>query len=102
MSAPIGPGDWVECVDAAARSFFAPEDVLTVGKLYRVTKTFVNAFGPALGIEGHPRIDASAYWGFEVGYRLHRFRPIYRPKSSIIEQLKQPAPDVVRELIVAD
>lgn len=30
------------------------------------------------------------------------FRPIYRPKSEIIEALTQPAPDAVRELITED
>lgn len=29
-------------------------------------------------------------------------RPIYRPRADLIEQLKQPAPDAVRELIAED
>ena len=99
MAAPIGPGDWVECVDASPCSMYGPPP-LTVGALYRVER--IREFEPEV-------IDGWCLW--LVGVRANspegafgggRFRPIYRPKSSIIEQLKQPVSEPIRDLIAAD
>lgn len=106
MSA-IGPGDWVECLHNGTYTRFR------AGALYCVSEVMP---GPDCGCEvcgqrhggirlhGMPlphdyperRLRARNWWP------ACRFRPIYRPKASIIEQLKQPAPDAVRELIAAD
>lgn len=93
MSAPIGPGDWVECINPLATS-------IAYGALYCVEEVEVNdrlpcECGCVVGVElaGDVR-DPFSMWcaGCEV-------RPIYRPKSTFIDTLKQPAPE--RELIDA-
>jgi hypothetical protein len=100
MSAPIGPGDWVECIAPCE------EYGLRAGAIYCVEEVAEPATdgscqhcsGGCFGV-----LVSEAWLPVAEGYWCGaRFRPIYRPKSSIIEQLKQPAPDVVRELIVAD
>lgn len=90
MSAPIGPGDWVECVDTR------DSPVVVLHAIYLVEDTAWHRDIPCLILRGvvSPR-------GFRK-VRADCFRPIYRPKSELIEQLKQPAPDAVRELISAD
>lgn len=83
----IGPGDWVECVRGARSNFsWCPEEVVA-GCLYRVTE-----------------VDQASDWrgnlaeglflqGFDQrhGWSVERFRPIYRPKTDLIESLKTPA-----------
>lgn len=101
MSA-IGPGDWVEC----CQTF--PELPLSKGGLYCVEA--VKFVGKDCGL-GHA-CDQTGLRLVGVSVRYRRtlpdlfcsglFRPIYRPKSDLIESLKQPAPDAVRELITAD
>jgi hypothetical protein len=103
MSAPIGPGDWVECVDASPhRGALDPSTIiaLSLGALYQVREVADGFAGGELrhglllvGLKNRTNRD-----GLEFAYDVERFRPIYRPKSSIIEQLKQPAPEAVREL----
>lgn len=104
MSA-IGPGDWVECVDASPRYVpgvgMSPVPApLVKGAVYRVERVVYDARWDETGIvlDG---IRENA-WRIDGAFNVDRFRPIYRPKSEIIESLKQPAPDAVRELITAD
>jgi hypothetical protein len=94
VSAPIGPGDWVECVSDDAKP-------MVRGRIYQVARahrtdaactTCGDADGAALEIVGHPH---PLGWGFCIGCEV---RPIYRPRSDFIESLKQPAPPAVREL----
>ena len=91
MSA-IGPGDWVECVDASPHPNHKVSTKLVQGALYRVREESVC---PETGKNGltlcgvllpiHSKI------GREIGWLLSRFRPIYRPKADLIESLKTPA-----------
>lgn len=83
MSAPIGPGDWVECVDAAPRDY---ADVrLTLGAIYQVHHVAdLGPWGLGVWLTDNP----SASWS--GGYHADRFRPIYTPKQELIETLKAP------------
>lgn len=83
MSNAIGPGDWVECVRAE------DPDGRYLGKVFRCLKVVPSQdcelnHGPCAGltIEGMP-ITLH-------GWAMCCFRPIYRPKASLIERLKQP------------
>ncbi len=93
MSA-IGPGDFVECVDVGGWGDFVWDhgEAPTLGAIYTVRSVITDHMGgDALllnELERTPR--AKAFWGGEIGYAPWRFRPIYRPKSSLIEQLKRP------------
>jgi hypothetical protein len=78
LAAPIGPGDWVECVKTMGHP------AVTLHALYLV-EALADWYGlPCLilaGVvneHGHRRVRADC------------FRPIYRPKSEIIEALKTP------------
>jgi len=103
MAAPIGPGDWVECVDASPHrgardpSVVAP---LTCGALYRVRDVVEGFIGGQLvsGLLLVGITNPTNREGLEFAYDIERFRPIYRPNKEIIESLKQPAPAGVREL----
>jgi hypothetical protein len=101
MAAPIGPGDWVECVDVSPRyqpgyGWCPAPDQLVLRSIYRVARVFCE---PVWGVDSvvleglgaHETRADGAYWA-------GRFRPIYRPKSELIDTLKQPAPAGVREL----
>lgn len=90
MAAPIGPGDFVECVGATAW----PE--VTVGGIYRV-EAIIEAYGdcPACGNEGSEGITFAGHpkrlkGGIMMSWCPCRFRPIYRPRADLIEQLKAP------------
>ena len=97
MSA-IGKGDWVECMDASPHLQMGHKSLVS-GGIYRVLELH-----PAGSIRGDRMAyeDAIDLVGDSLPYpftwSVSRFRPIYRPKSSLIESLKRPAPDAVREL----
>lgn len=96
MADAIGPGDFVECVPCR------PGGLLTAGAVYCVGEVtpegrcncITEGIRPwafphpgvllADGPNPHPSV-ARAWCCYE-------FRPIYRPKSSLIEALKVPAP----------
>ena len=107
MSSAIGPGDWVECCPKTYRDT-PPANCKVVrgawpqqGAIYQVREVGCRTGTdvPALRLVGivvaHP-YEPDCWW--DVVY----FRPIYRPKSSIIEQLKQPISEPVRELLPID
>jgi len=105
VAAPIGPGDWVECVDASTPPGFTLRAHLAVGRLYLVEWVgvvppgFSNPGAPAIRLMGHPS-GLNRMGRQTVGWAIARFRPIYRPKQEIIEALKAPVartPKVVRE-----
>lgn len=107
MAAPIGPGDWVECVDDRGDGGIALHDggFLVLGRIYQIdelmaAQTTLAGLVPAVRLVGQPFLHARSWR--RRAYALSRFRPIYRPKSDLIESLKQPAPPVERELIAAD
>jgi len=86
MSA-IGPGDFVECL--------VGNTATVAGAVYKVSRV-VERCGAACLYDDctEPYLllsEAKPEWGCS-GHCIHRFRPIYRPKSSFIEGLKQPAP----------
>lgn len=103
MNASIGPGDWVECVDVSAPSGQLHDGgFLVQGRIYQVERLVQVrsqdlGLTPGVNLVGQPALHGQS--GRKGGYGLWRFRPIYRPKSDLIQQLQQPAPDTVRELV---
>lgn len=91
MAGAIGPGDWVECVDASARIPYGPPP-LCLGSVYRVERVEadVNGWGPGVWIVG---IRAESPSG---GFYADRFRPIYRPKSELLESLLHKADEPLK------
>ena len=91
MSAEIGVGDWVECVDDGPCPQTGKAPPLRRGGVYRVALVGRCPFWgvPIVGLEqvAHP-------WGPRYGYRAERFRPLPRSQhvEQLIEKLKQPAP----------
>jgi hypothetical protein len=87
MSA-IGPGDFVECVRASP-----PKTVQ--GALYRVSEVgddpgaLCAAHGLACESGGWVRLQGVSHGRF-VGFCVHCFRPVYRPKAGLIAQLLAP------------
>lgn len=88
MAAPIGVGDWVECIDM--RDYPGEIDVpplLRLGRVYRVA-AFVQAdLGEALELCEFRDIKED---GWPPCFMVSRFRPIYRPRADFIEALKAP------------
>lgn len=86
----IGPGDFVECVDATD---FAE---LTVGTLYRVLAIEPSIHPEWTGVpvlipSGFPEQGGGLSCGrYFCGCALRRFRKAYRPKASLIEGLLEP------------
>ena len=86
MAAPIGPGDWVECVDDRPCPVYGPSG-LSRGAIYCVA----GVEAPAATLDGvavYLRDVRSR--GPNGGFGLRRFRPIYRPSADLIESLKAP------------
>lgn len=92
MSAPIGKGDWVECVDDSPHGFVG-------GRwLRRSTLYCVRAVVPgrrlddteALGIRLMGVALPAGRNGEECAWVMERFRPVYRPRQSLIDSLKAP------------
>ena len=87
MSAPIGPGDWVERIDDINE--LAPRG--TIARCVEIDSEEgtcsvcgdVNC-GLLLTVKHHPGDD---YWC------PNHWRPIYRPKADLIERLLEPVPD---------
>jgi hypothetical protein len=88
MSQPIGPGDWVECVNRTSQwgGLLGGCDRLRVGALYQVVAVDRNPDDPAV-LLAEARSDHVSGM-----FSASHFRPVYRPKSDFIEKLKQPAP----------
>lgn len=99
MSEPIGPGDYVECIDASVLRFAGYEwggDAPNIGTIYTVERLVIAPTGEDAFILKELRRSAAARekWGEDVGYGAFRFRPIYRPKADFIENLKTPIPSI--------
>lgn len=86
MADAIGPGDWVECVDASPGHVSGHR--LTLFGVYQVIGT--NNHACHCGTPGGLKIAGAET--VAIGWCVRRFRPIYRPNSEIIEALKAPAP----------
>lgn len=83
MSA-IGPGDWVECVDASL--YHGQPNGLSVGAVYRVKELLDCPIdGPGCSLVG-----VSPPVARKRGYLLSRFRPIYRPRKGAFDHLLKP------------
>lgn len=97
MAAPIGPGDWIEFVGPRDAGAISRAGARLVGS-YRVgTLTVCEAVvGQMLLPDGRvaPGLktrDVKVYIGaHEVWLAAHQWRPIYRPKQTIIDALKAP------------
>lgn len=83
MSGAIGPGDWVECVDASPNRRIG-RSVLAHKALYQVERAGFVTNLPALWLVGLRSLGTTG------AFDARRFRPIYRPKADLIETLKQP------------
>lgn len=83
----IGKGDWVECIHGNPVDKPSPgQKLLSIGAIYQVEE--VGHYAPLSA-------DYVVIVGFYSdhptrGWLASAFRPIYRPKSEIIEALKQP------------
>lgn len=92
MAAPLAPGDFVECINACAHR--SAGVLLTLGAIYRVREVSAQAVlfsgnrGPTLRLCGI--VLAVGPYGVEASWAICRFKPVYRPKSEIIEALKAP------------
>lgn len=105
MSA-IGPGDYVECVDAEPPVMGSWADDagarVFAGKVYRVEevgvcKSFKYGFGPGVRVDGLEAQYPIAGLPYSL-WPLARFRPIYRRDESLTERLLQPLPADVEQL----
>lgn len=91
MSAPIGPGDWVECVDASDS-----DGLLVLGARYRVLAVWdytpyvrdSQRYDCSVDLVEVPRSEPDIAWG------LYRFRP--DQSGDFIASLKAP-PQRVKE-----
>lgn len=82
MTAPIGPGDYVECIHAG----FDERSPLTVGAVYTVTKVMEDN-----GFMGFLLKEVAPPPGF-TGFLADLFKPIYRRDESLINRLMAPLP----------
>lgn len=96
MAAPIGPGDWVECVDASPG---ANDGLcLTRGGLY-----CIEAVDDRGLLCGTGRCGRTCRGVFLSGRRDRwpwcgsRFRPIYRPRADLIQTLLEPIKEDTRQ-----
>ena len=90
MGAAIGPGDFVECI-ALGVSLEGFVTGYVIGAAYLVSEIGCDERGPWLNCVGMPRPKDVGFYNYP-GWDFGAFRPIYRPKSEIIESLKAPAP----------
>lgn len=96
MAAPIGPGDWVELIGPkGVTSWVCPDFV--GGGLYCVEELVWTAPCSKCGSSEHAGLHLVGKARAKHGWAGCIFRPIYRPKSEIIEALKAPAPERITE-----
>lgn len=95
MASAIGPGDWIECINSDRA------DSHRLGRIFQCERVWEAAqcgrrHGACGGVslvgdpEPHP-----------FGWALCCWRPVYRPRSSLIEALKAPVtrtPQVVKPI----
>ena len=87
MAEPIGPGDWVECVEASPCWFYGPTG-LTRGALYEVCHVGPGECESGFGVW----LVGFRSNGPRGGYGIHRFRKVYRPNADLIQSLLRPVP----------
>ena len=84
MSEPIGPGDWVECIDASIPTS-VPEGAqhLVLGALYCVDQIRTGSSGRVgFVLRGMPKTKR----GRPVIYLTYRFRPIRDGQERIVKK----------------
>jgi len=82
MTSAIGPGDWVECIDVSWRPLaHYPPSQLIVGAVYQVEDVDRDAHDPGIWLVG---ITSPHCTGT---FSTSHFKPIYRPKAKLIEDL---------------
>ena len=90
MTTPIGPGDWVECIDDGSGDGYGTP--LRVGAIYRVNGIIPDWQGKlGLTLDGVEPPTTGSVGIILIGFAPELFRPIYRPKADFIESLKAPA-----------
>lgn len=93
MADVVGPGDWVECIDAStpANRTYNP---LALGALYCVDAVIPRSNTcPRDGCTCVLRLAKVVTKPPHMpGFCPSRFRPVYRPKAEVIQALLQPAP----------
>lgn len=96
----IGPGDWVECVDTSAPPFptftntSSVPAVLAKGGVYLVEQVVSS-------LQGRPMLvlkQVKALRNHLGAFYAYRFRPVYRPREDLIQQLMQPLPADVEQV----
>ena len=92
MNAAIGPGDWVECVNATPCLGCRRPVELVQCAVYRVTALAPTDADGCAGLFLYEAEPCARCSGGVYGFDLRRFRPIYRPKSSIIQGLLSDIP----------
>jgi hypothetical protein len=106
MAAPIGPGDWVECIDASPDSAGDPVE-LVAGSIYRVSEVVeaADALGvvaPAVVLDAELN-DVVLDWEqrclWVSCYSISRFRPIYPGGELKRLLLEKPLEASPRELV---
>lgn len=97
---PIGPGDWVECLRTWP-SLDGSSEGFRVGGLYCVEAVYDSD-----EYCDHCRTccDALSFSNIapDQGWISCAFRPIYRPREDLIQQLLQPVSETVRDVVSAD
>lgn len=93
MSDPIGPGDWVECVENRLATT-APPLGLVVGRIYRVEAIGVTPPDDRCPDVAYLRLVGCPPRPGKLGFRAAWFRPVRRPgKSTLIRDLLTKAPE---------
>jgi hypothetical protein len=92
VSAPIGPGDFVECVDASPSATNGRPAPFSLGGVYTVAELLPpDVLGDAgVRLREVPVTEQQRVLG--TGWRASRFRPIYTRKQSLITDLLTKAP----------
>lgn len=101
MSAPIGPGDFVECINVGPIDGIAAP-ALNLGAIYKIVfiEEWGSPLGPGVVLEGFPPIMKREDGAEYAGFLLSRFRPIYRPKHTWEDQFKHVQPEDVKQPVV--
>lgn len=95
MTAPLGPGDWIQCVSGEPhRHPDAGAARLTVGAIYQVSRVFAAGNYPELGARYAE--DCVQLVGDlltePLAWRLRRFKPIH-PGGALTRLLMEPVSD---------
>lgn len=92
MSAPVAPGDWVECVGPKGAASRQRPDIVG-GRIYMVDDLVTGFRCGKCGTFDHAGLHLVGIARHEPGgFGGCQFRPIYRPDESLIKRLFEPLP----------